>query len=623
MKTHDNDVYFFCNEISSFRFDVIGHSITSGQSFEGVTEACKDSGGWKITVKAGRKGSGSVAGWFKDKVLPGKATATKNHGDWPDELNFAVEGTLLVVADGKEYKSNQNWIIAQGHTAGGYNNWWLGSKDMGNLGEGSGFSFLSNEYSVTLSPTDGKGEQIALSFTEKDTNEFNMQLTKQHRGLEVPCHKEKLDGQKHRCSDNFSTKLFPKDKPFVWMCPDGVTFTVMEAKKAATDNTVFKNVGNRTITPYKDAENLYIADVKVSSGMSVEDVFTVTVCPVTYSGVDELTFSSISDLHLGATEEGDIVPPETKGVQLRDYQGEDKALIEEKYSSDRRLVNLEKALLEKEGGSFTIIQGDITTGTKNNQLDKYKDCFIPVMEQENCMPMCEGWGNHDVYCFSFSANVGNFVKDRNRDVRKNWLPDFHFGDNDSKDAADKENGHYCFKIQLRGNGYADTIPVNFFMLNLYPGYGNLDHPENEYSRSKNNPFYSAEFLKKYLPENKDEIIFIAFHYNDSEGYESLDELCEGYTNVFLLTGHDHSNDYITPNVGKSTYITTNGKRIVKFVCAGGMNTQELKFLTVNLKRTGEKTVQMTYKWVTRCDGDESNTCGDETSIVLNYDKGAD
>lgn len=217
-----------------------------------------------------------------------------------------------------------------------------------------------------------------------------------------------------------------------------------------------------------------------------------------------------SQEHLGATEEGDIVPPETKGVQLRDYQGEDKALIEEKYSSDRRLVNLEKALLEKEGGSFTIIQGDITTGTKNNQLDKYKDCFIPVMEQENCMPMCEGWGNHDVYCFSFSANVGNFVKDRNRDVRKNWLPDFHFGDNDSKDAADKENGHYCFKIQLRGNGYADTIPVNFFMLNLYPGYGNLDHPENEYSRSKNNPFYSAEFLKKYLPENKDEIIFIAF-----------------------------------------------------------------------------------------------------------------
>lgn len=82
-----------------------------------------------------------MAGWFKDKVLPGKATATKNHGDWPDELNFAVEGTLLVVADGKEYKSNQNWIIAQGHTAGGYNNWWLGSKDMGNLGEGSGFSF--------------------------------------------------------------------------------------------------------------------------------------------------------------------------------------------------------------------------------------------------------------------------------------------------------------------------------------------------------------------------------------------------------------------------------------------------------------------------------------------------
>ncbi|HEX3438779.1 MAG TPA: hypothetical protein VHT93_00405 [Pseudolabrys sp.] len=125
---HDNDVYFAINGLQTFNFVETGHSITSGQPYGGTTATVSDGKG-QITVSAGRKGSSSVASWFKQQVGSGQTLVCDTKGTYPDDLNFAVEGTLTIGSTSGKTITCDNIIVAQGNF-GTTNNWWMGGPGM-------------------------------------------------------------------------------------------------------------------------------------------------------------------------------------------------------------------------------------------------------------------------------------------------------------------------------------------------------------------------------------------------------------------------------------------------------------------------------------------------------------
>lgn len=131
-KAHDNVLELRCEAATNMKFDasVGDYCITTDQPYNGTT--CEyDGDGYtlRITVCAGRKASADVAEWFCGKVNNRHhcMIATQNHGDRPDELNFAVLGALTLTVGSDTF--SVNLVIAQGCT-GFYNNWWLASKQM-------------------------------------------------------------------------------------------------------------------------------------------------------------------------------------------------------------------------------------------------------------------------------------------------------------------------------------------------------------------------------------------------------------------------------------------------------------------------------------------------------------
>lgn len=77
-------------------------------------------------------------------------------------------------------------------------------------------------------------------------------------------------GQKHRSSDNFSTKALSKSSYIMWGCPEGVTFSV-HVDKTGTDEVFATGLSNGSFTEFRSSDKLYIAD---PSGAS--ENFTVT-----------------------------------------------------------------------------------------------------------------------------------------------------------------------------------------------------------------------------------------------------------------------------------------------------------------------------------------------------------
>lgn len=139
MKYHWNDASFTNKspilnfKIVSTGWKVTGVSVTGGQDPDGnvrVGQTVKNRRDGKISFRLGRKGSATVANWFKDssRAPSGKNTFNSN----PDKLNFAIELDLELGIVWPELTGAQEVIatfpkvmVAQGHT-GTANNWWFG-----------------------------------------------------------------------------------------------------------------------------------------------------------------------------------------------------------------------------------------------------------------------------------------------------------------------------------------------------------------------------------------------------------------------------------------------------------------------------------------------------------------
>lgn len=76
--------------------------------------------------------------------------------------------------------------------------------------------------------------------------------------------------QKHRSSDNFSTKGMNEGTHLLWCVPDGISFDIMYDKSGASDPTLASNVTNGALTQFsgsfKDTNRLYIANPKGATG---------------------------------------------------------------------------------------------------------------------------------------------------------------------------------------------------------------------------------------------------------------------------------------------------------------------------------------------------------------------
>jgi 1-phosphatidylinositol phosphodiesterase len=121
---HRNEVQLRLTGIDIQSFDVTSYSIEDGQPYSGVTVL-----GDKITVHAGRSGSDTVADWFKTMANTGIVVACDTFDRYPSKLNFAVYGTLTFISAGKTFVV-KNMLLAQGSSARGRNNWWVGGPSM-------------------------------------------------------------------------------------------------------------------------------------------------------------------------------------------------------------------------------------------------------------------------------------------------------------------------------------------------------------------------------------------------------------------------------------------------------------------------------------------------------------
>jgi len=125
---YNNYVEFDLNGVTAFNFVESSNSITSGQPYGGTTSGVNDEQGW-IDIKAGRQGSAAVAQWFAGQVGAGQTAVCDSTGNLPEELNFAVSGTLTFTLSTNQTYVCGNLVIGQGHFTG-VNNWWIGGPNM-------------------------------------------------------------------------------------------------------------------------------------------------------------------------------------------------------------------------------------------------------------------------------------------------------------------------------------------------------------------------------------------------------------------------------------------------------------------------------------------------------------
>ena len=154
----DNYVDFFYGEprkehfVNSVQFDETSHSITQGQPYGGVSSV--DGYNYKLDVRAGRHGSEEVARDFNAGITGDNALGLLASDSLPEELNFAVFGTLSVTI-GNITRDCQEIRLAQGHKAT-QNNWWLAGTqcvlDGTDLHCGCGDSHPNVHFHPTLAP---------------------------------------------------------------------------------------------------------------------------------------------------------------------------------------------------------------------------------------------------------------------------------------------------------------------------------------------------------------------------------------------------------------------------------------------------------------------------------------
>lgn len=117
----------------NLNFKLEDKSVTIGQPFNGVSQVVLDSdGGECLDVQAGRKDSASNVSWVKNQNNIGNYYWSNQYALdvadqsalMPDQLNFAVLGTLSIEYAGNSYVCN-DVILGQSNSSHTNNQWWI------------------------------------------------------------------------------------------------------------------------------------------------------------------------------------------------------------------------------------------------------------------------------------------------------------------------------------------------------------------------------------------------------------------------------------------------------------------------------------------------------------------
>ena len=139
---HKNDFTFDIPGLTAVGFQLVDYSISEGQESTWGGVKCD---GNTVIVYAGRHKTKPVAKWFNNATAGGGGIALTYADTTPDELNFAVRGTLTLQIGGVTYTA-QNFLLAQGSAKSGDNNWWLGSPQMSDITH----SNVTQEYAIEV-----------------------------------------------------------------------------------------------------------------------------------------------------------------------------------------------------------------------------------------------------------------------------------------------------------------------------------------------------------------------------------------------------------------------------------------------------------------------------------------
>ncbi len=158
-KRHNNRLYFDIKrgKIRSFKVQFGEHRIRRGQPWARPSyrvERRKNRG--RITIRAGRKLSRSVAKWFSSNAFTSGSVAYRvpylglkasNSTCYPKKLNFAIKARITIT-----YKSGRriafDCVIGQGKTRflfKKYNNWWIGAVKPVGGGYCRGYAYKSKK----------------------------------------------------------------------------------------------------------------------------------------------------------------------------------------------------------------------------------------------------------------------------------------------------------------------------------------------------------------------------------------------------------------------------------------------------------------------------------------------
>ena len=123
---HDNKLEFNIDDGYSIDYVELTHSIKDGKKFGKVYMEDRNT----LVVESDRKASDGVATKFKEYIGGAlHCTACMSNDTFPNDLNFAVNGTFTITTDNGEKYSN-TVAVAQGCNFERRNNWWIGGEKM-------------------------------------------------------------------------------------------------------------------------------------------------------------------------------------------------------------------------------------------------------------------------------------------------------------------------------------------------------------------------------------------------------------------------------------------------------------------------------------------------------------
>ncbi len=298
---------------------------------------------------------------------------------------------------------------------------------------------------------------------------------------------------------------------------------------------------------------------------------------------------------------------------------------EEYGTTGRQTKDVEQICKLRNRPEFIVMPGDllaVTTPPNNNKnpfaWDDYRDIwdnFINPLERKGIF-VADGFGNHDLYTGTFSKDVKEEIKSRNKDRKINWKFMNFAGSKDYK-SNNNDNYHYRWYIELCNT--QKKVLVVFFMLNNLPANSNRKDPgDSDSSHEEGTYAYGAlDFLKDSLDqafiENKnsyDAIVGILCHhinYNaDNRWWTDNDKkllkkvLDKSKTPViFSVFGHAHHEDI------QEEFLKVEGKQsYLGYRCACSIWHRHLNLFDLELTSEGNIKLTSYYQRTDMLQSDE-------------------